>query len=92
MNRNSAWWTGCAGFFRAPTLAKVLLLAEAIVLQRPLCKAGTGVAVQVMRTQETGGKVIFLDGSGAWGNPTPGNVAYGASKRAITQLQACPAP
>lgn len=37
--------------------------------------------------QENGGKVFFIDGTGAWGNPTPGNVAYGASKRALTQLK-----
>jgi chlorophyll(ide) b reductase len=46
--------------------------------------------MQVMRAQETGGKILFIDGTGAWGNPTPNNVAYGASKRAITQLKACP--
>ena len=34
-----------------------------------------------------GGKIFFLDGTGAWGNPTPQNVAYGAAKRAITQVK-----
>ena len=48
-----------------------------------------GVPVlQVMREQETGGKIFFIDGTGAWGNPTPQNVAYGAAKRAITQVKA----
>ena len=42
---------------------------------------------QVMREQEVGGKIFFLDGTGAWGNPTPQNVAYGAAKRAITQVK-----
>lgn len=42
---------------------------------------------QVMREQETGGKIFFIDGTGAWGNPTPQNVAYGAAKRAITQVK-----
>lgn len=46
-------------------------------------------AAQVFREQENGGKVFFIDGTGAWGNPTPGNIAYGASKRAITQLKVC---
>lgn len=40
-----------------------------------------------MREQASGGKIFFVDGTGAWGNATPGNIAYGASKRAITQLQ-----
>ena len=40
-----------------------------------------------MREQEVGGKIFFLDGTGAWGNPTPQNVAYGAAKRAITQVK-----
>lgn len=40
-----------------------------------------------MREQETGGKIFFIDGTGAWGNPTPQNVAYGAAKRAITQVK-----
>ena len=43
--------------------------------------------LQVMREQETGGKIFFIDGTGAWGNPTPQNVAYGAAKRAITQVK-----
>ena len=55
------------------------------------CKCGTSADVlpvlQVMREQETGGKIFFIDGTGAWGNPTPQNVAYGAAKRAITQVK-----
>lgn len=43
--------------------------------------------MQVFSEQENGGKLFFIDGTGAWGNTTPGNVAYGASKRAITQLK-----
>jgi NAD(P)-dependent dehydrogenase (short-subunit alcohol dehydrogenase family) len=43
--------------------------------------------LQVMREQETGGKIFFIDGAGAWGNPTPQKVAYGAAKRAITQVK-----
>ena len=35
-----------------------------------------------------GRKIFFIDGTGAWGNPTPQNVAYGAAKRAITQVKA----
>ena len=42
---------------------------------------------QVLREQEVGGKIFFVDGTGAWGNPTPQNVAYGAAKRAITQVK-----
>lgn len=34
-----------------------------------------------------GGKVFLIDGTGAWGNPTPKNIAYGATKRALTQLK-----
>ena len=55
---------------------------------KPWCHPG----LQVMRAQETGGKILFVDGTGAWGNPTPNNVAYGASKRAVTQLKACSCP
>jgi hypothetical protein len=42
---------------------------------------------QVMQAQPSGGKIFFIDGTGAWGNATPFNIAYGASKRAITQVQ-----
>lgn len=28
-----------------------------------------------------------MDGSGSRGNPTPGNAAYGATKRALVQLK-----
>ncbi|BDA41255.1 Chlorophyll(ide) b reductase NOL, chloroplastic [Coccomyxa sp. Obi] len=48
---------------------------------------GARAALKVFSEQENGGKVFFIDGTGAWGNPTPGNVAYGASKRALTQLK-----
>ncbi len=48
---------------------------------------GTKAALQVMRQQqEGGGQVWLVDGNGARGNATPGNAAYGASKRALTQL------
>ncbi|EIE25018.1 NAD(P)-binding protein [Coccomyxa subellipsoidea C-169] len=49
---------------------------------------GARAALQVFSEQENGGKLFFIDGTGSWGNATPGNVAYGASKRAITQLKA----
>ncbi len=48
---------------------------------------GQELQAQVFSEQENGGKLFFIDGTGAWGNATPGNVAYGASKRAITQLK-----
>ncbi|XRB02705.1 chlorophyll(ide) b reductase [Pycnococcus provasolii] len=35
-----------------------------------------------------GGTLFFMDGTGAWGNATPGNSVYGCSKRGITQLAA----
>lgn len=48
---------------------------------------GTKAALSVMRAQEGGGGAVWLvDGNGARGNATPGNAAYGASKRALTQL------
>ena len=40
-----------------------------------------------MGEQSTSGRVFLVDGTGAWGNATPGNVAYGATKRALTQLR-----
>lgn len=43
-------------------------------------------AMKVMRQQPEGGKLFLVDGTGAWGNATPGNVAYGATKRGLTQL------
>ena len=55
--------------------------------QSPRAFADVPLVLQVMREQETGGKIFFIDGTGAWGNPTPQNVAYGAAKRAITQVK-----
>lgn len=31
--------------------------------------------------------MFLVDGTGAWGNATPNNAAYGATKRALTQLK-----
>lgn len=53
----------------------------------PASSSSDACCDQVMREQEVGGKIFFLDGTGAWGNPTPQNVAYGAAKRAITQVK-----
>lgn len=47
---------------------------------------GAKAALAVMTQQQGGGQVWLVDGSGARGNATPGNAAYGASKRALTQL------
>ena len=61
-----------------------------LLLIRTMVRASTSTSDcfdQVMREQEVGGKIFFLDGTGAWGNPTPQNVAYGAAKRAITQVK-----
>jgi len=43
-------------------------------------------AFGVMAGQPDGGKVFLVDGTGAWGNATPGNAAYGATKRGLTQF------
>ena len=43
-------------------------------------------ALGVMADQPQGGKIFLVDGTGAWGNPTPGNAAYGATKRGLTQF------
>ncbi|KAI7843091.1 hypothetical protein COHA_003262 [Chlorella ohadii] len=48
---------------------------------------GARAAIARMQRQESGGKVFFVDGNGSWGNPTPGNAAYGATKRALPQLK-----
>lgn len=64
------------------------LLAEIVSTNLLGSMYGARAAIKVMRQQEGGGKVWLVDGTGAWGNPTPGNVAYGAAKRALTQLKA----
>ncbi|PRW60445.1 putative chlorophyll(ide) b reductase chloroplastic [Chlorella sorokiniana] len=48
---------------------------------------GARAAIARMQQQEGGGNVFFVDGNGSWGNPTPGNAAYGATKRALPQLR-----
>ena len=48
---------------------------------------GSRAALQAMGRQPGGGRLFLMDGTGARGNPTAGNVAYGATKRALTQLK-----
>jgi chlorophyll(ide) b reductase len=48
---------------------------------------GARAAIARMAAQPGGGKLFLVDGNGAWGNATPGNAAYGATKRALTQLK-----
>jgi chlorophyll(ide) b reductase len=43
-------------------------------------------AINVMREQPTGGNIFNMEGAGSDGNPTPRFAAYGATKRALTQL------
>ena len=51
---------------------------------------GARAALRAMGERSTSGRVFLVDGTGAWGNATPGNVAYGATKRALTQLRVRP--
>lgn len=48
---------------------------------------GSRAAMRVMQQQQRGGKIFLMDGAGARGNATPNNVAYGATKRGLTQLK-----
>ena len=43
-------------------------------------------AVPHLAESPSGGALFFLDGTGAWGNGTPGNAVYGMGKRGVTQL------
>ena len=43
-------------------------------------------AIKAMRKQERGGHIFNMDGAGADGKPTPRFAAYGATKRALSQL------
>eukprot|EP00892_Ulva_mutabilis_P002300 jgi/Ulvmu1/12070/UM083_0083.1 len=43
-------------------------------------------AIKAMRRQKAGGHIFNMDGAGADGNPTPRFAAYGATKRALSQL------
>lgn len=43
-------------------------------------------AIRLMREQPNGGDIFNMDGAGADGNPTPRFAAYGATKRALSQL------
>ena len=38
---------------------------------------GARAAIARMSGQPGGGRVFLVDGNGSWGNPTPGNAAYG---------------
>ena len=49
---------------------------------------GSRSAARVMAAQGTGGKIFLIDGAGATGGATANSAAYGASKRALTQLKA----
>ena len=46
-----------------------------------------GAALARMAVQPGGGNVFLVDGAGSFGTPTPGNAAYGATKRALVQLK-----
>lgn len=43
-------------------------------------------AIKAMRRQERGGHIFNMDGAGSDGRPTPRFAAYGATKRALSQL------
>ena len=43
-------------------------------------------AIRVMRKQRTDGHIFNTEGAGFNGNPTPRFAAYGATKRALSQL------
>ena len=43
-------------------------------------------AILRMKDQAGGGQIFNVDGAGVFGTPTPGYVAYGATKRAMPQL------
>lgn len=47
---------------------------------------GSRAAMRVMSTAGSG-RIFLIDGAGATGGGTPGSAAYGASKRALTQLK-----
>eukprot|EP00884_Botryococcus_braunii_P009900 jgi/Botrbrau1/18911/Bobra.177_2s0068.1 len=49
---------------------------------------GSRAAMRVMARQDTGGRIFLMAGRGSLGGPTPLNVAYGATKRALPQLKA----
>jgi chlorophyll(ide) b reductase len=50
----------------------------------------TQAAIAVMAQQDNGvsGHIVLMAGAGSNGRPTPGNLAYGASKAALVQLKA----
>lgn len=50
----------------------------------------TQAAIAVMSQQDTdvSGHIVLMAGAGSNGRPTPGNLAYGASKAALVQLKA----
>ncbi|KAK9846582.1 hypothetical protein WJX81_007004 [Elliptochloris bilobata] len=84
-------WVNNAGASQAPKAA--LVDSEPSILQGIVDTNLTGAlfgsraALREMARHDAGGRVFLVDGTGAWGNPTPGNVAYGATKRALTQLK-----
>ena len=43
-------------------------------------------AIKLMREQPSGGHIFNMEGAGSDGTPTPRFAAYGATKRALTQL------
>lgn len=47
---------------------------------------GSQAAIQVMRTQATGGRVFLIDGAGSRGNATANTASYGSTKAAMPQL------
>ena len=47
---------------------------------------GSRAAMRVMSAAGTG-RIFLIDGAGATGGSTAGSAAYGASKRALTQLK-----
>ncbi len=50
---------------------------------------GSRAAARVMSAGR-GGKIFLIDGAGATGGATANSAAYGASKRALTQLKVRP--
>lgn len=48
---------------------------------------GSRSAMRVMASQPSGGRIFLMEGRGSRGTATPLNVAYGATKRALTQLK-----
>ena len=63
--------------------ADLIDIVDTNVLGTMLC---CQAAIKLMREQPNGGHIFNMEGAGSDGNPTPRFAAYGATKRALTQL------